>query len=126
MTRSPYVLIIDDEPDVRELFHEVLASQGYRVGTACHGEEGLQRLREPGAMPDVILLDLAMPRMDGLQFREAQQRCPAWASIPVVVVSASVSPKQARQLGVDAVLLKPLDPMELVATVERVRHRGAS
>ncbi|HVR61940.1 MAG TPA: response regulator, partial [Polyangia bacterium] len=109
------VLVIDDAKDVREMMAEILEDAGYRVATACHGADGLARLRS-GLNPQVILLDLMMPIMNGWQFREEQRQDSALAPIPVVVVSANGA---AKALAIDAaaVISKPIDVDKLLDTV---------
>ncbi|MCC7354313.1 MAG: response regulator [Anaerolineae bacterium] len=82
------VLVVDDEPEVLQLFTRFLASgdQGYRVLVASDGERALHMLREE--QPDLVFLDLIMPRMSGFQFMEIVNQDPALASIPVVAISA--------------------------------------
>jgi signal transduction histidine kinase/CheY-like chemotaxis protein len=82
------VLIVDDEPEALRLFQRMLhsAGQGYHVLRAKNGQEGLQLLRE--RRPDVVLLDMVMPTMDGFQLLEAKSQDPALAGIPAIVISA--------------------------------------
>jgi CheY-like chemotaxis protein len=82
------VLIVEDDDDIRETLQQVLEQEGYVVDTAAHGREALEHLHN-GHRPDVILLDLMMPVMDGWQFREAQQHDPQLATIPVVILTAA-------------------------------------
>ncbi|MEP7126231.1 MAG: response regulator [Byssovorax sp.] len=112
------VLIIDDEPDIREIFETVLGYDGYEVITAHDGVEAMDLLRE-GARPDVILLDLMMPQMDGWQFRVAQRHDPAIAGIPVIAVSADRTAKAAA-IDADAYLAKPVDVNTLLLTLDRL------
>jgi CheY-like chemotaxis protein len=86
--RGMTVLVVDDEDDARQLVRRMLhaAKRGYRVITAADGQEALAQAREQ--RPDVILLDLTMPGMDGWRFLEAHRSDPALKEIPVVVVSA--------------------------------------
>jgi CheY-like chemotaxis protein len=114
---SDEILVIDDEPDVRDGLAEALRSEGYAVRTAGNGEEALRELR--GGLVGLILLDLMMPVMDGWQFRQAQKRDPRLASIPVVVVTAS----GADFRDADAVLRKPFDLADLVRVVRLIRER---
>ncbi|WP_248362465.1 response regulator [Anaeromyxobacter oryzae] len=109
------VLVVEDEPDIRESEAEVLESEGYEVSTAGDGVEALRRAHE--AIPKVILLDLMMPTMDGWQFREAQLRDPDLAPIPVIVVSAIPPPTGVNPA---AHITKPFDLTQLLDTVERV------
>jgi CheY-like chemotaxis protein len=82
------VLIVDDDHALREAVAEALGDEGFTVSCSAHGLEALNTLRA-GLRPDVILLDLMMPVMDGWAFRQEQSRDPALASIPVVVVTAA-------------------------------------
>jgi len=112
-------LIIDDDPDIREAVTEVLSIEGHEVVTACDGEQGLVRCRL--VRPDLVLLDLMMPGMNGWDFRKAQLRDPAIASIPVVVVSAVA---RSQDLPADGFLQKPFSLDELLALVRRVARRS--
>ena len=120
MERHPRVLAIDDDPDFREGLADVLDDLGYPVTSAASGREALDVLRtEP--LPDVILLDLRMPDMDGKTFREAQQGDSALRQIPCVVVSGSREvEEEARSLGAAAVLAKPFRIQTLLDSIDRV------
>jgi CheY-like chemotaxis protein len=83
------VLVVDDDASIREALSDLLGDEGYRVATATNGAEALTLLRPPGELrPCVILLDLMMPVMNGQEFYAEQQRDPALATIPTVVISA--------------------------------------
>jgi CheY-like chemotaxis protein len=109
------VLVVDDDTDVRTAIAEALASVGHRVTEAVDGLEGLQVARQEP--PDLILLDLMMPRMNGWQFRAAQQADPLLSRIPVVVVSGNL-PEQVHAVGAVAHLHKPFSLSELLDAVE--------
>lgn len=113
---SHRVLLIEDDPDIRAVMADVLSAEGYCVVEAGDGLEGLERARE--RQPDVILLDLMMPKMDGWAFRRAQQADAALAGIPVVVVSA-VMADRVHALRATAHLHKPFDMDELLGVVGR-------
>ncbi len=115
-----HVLVVEDDVDIRDVMVEVLHERGYRVGVATNGREAIEYLAS-GELPDLILLDLMMPVADGLQFREWQLADPAWAKIPVAVLSADRSPvSRADALpGVER-LYKPITVDDLIATVERI------
>jgi CheY-like chemotaxis protein len=124
--RPKHVLVVDDDPDICEAIELILGSRGYRVVTAESGTEALRMLRA-GETPCLILLDLMMPVMNGLQFRDEQVRDPALAAIPVVMISAGgdVTAKAAA-VGLKG-LLKPIDLDVLIAEIERfgcVPERG--
>ncbi len=112
------ILIIEDDQDIRDSLLELL-EEDYEVATAANGAEALDLLRnEP--KPDLILLDLMMPVMDGFTFREEQLKNPDWAKIPVVVMSADghVAAKQARA-SADAYLKKPVDIEDLLSVLKK-------
>jgi CheY-like chemotaxis protein len=111
---APHVLIVDDEPALREIIAEALATEGYRVTTAVDGARALEHLGE--TRPDLIVLDLMMPVLDGWAFIEAY-RAIAEDEIPIIGVSANLSPQVAarlRNLGVRVCLAKPFDLDELI------------
>lgn len=114
--RRRTVLIVDDDYDLRETMRDVLEEEGYRVQTASNGQEALDNLRD-GESPEVVVLDLMMPVMDGWHFLDELKRDTALADIPVVVMSASQD--GAQRLGDKVFLSKPLDYHTLVATVAR-------
>jgi CheY-like chemotaxis protein len=117
------VLLVEDDTDIREAVGEVLSDHGYQVVTAGHGAAALEQLRD-GSRPDVILLDLMMPVMDGATFRAQQKADPALAAIPVVVMTALASAKDAPEWGdVAAFLTKPIKLDALLAAVARVAGR---
>jgi len=111
------VLVVDDDGATREVLTLILEAAGYEVSCAANGREALDRLRR-GARPGLILLDLMMPVLDGWGFRREQQRDPALASIPVVVVSAEADlRRRADSLAVAAYLEKPVEIDRLLETV---------
>ncbi len=115
-----HLLIIDDEEDIRFALSEILEDEGYRVSTAADGEDAIGQLRE-GVRPDLILLDLMMPRMDGRAFREAQQADPSLNEIPVLLFSAYSDVHQiARELDAVGGLKKPVDINEMLDTIDRI------
>jgi CheY-like chemotaxis protein len=116
---SKRVLVIDDDFATREMISLLLASDGYRVATACHGADALDRLKS-FERPDLIVLDLQMPVMDGCAFCEERKRHPAWAGIPMVVLSALPDgAEQAASVGATAFLQKPVDNLQLLATLRQ-------
>jgi CheY-like chemotaxis protein len=113
------LMIVEDEVDLRETLAEILRMHGFDPVTAESGAEALEILRR-GEAPRVILLDLMMPDMSGWEFREAQLRDPALASIPVVLVSGvSDLAEAAAATSASAFLSKPVDIEVLVQLVTR-------
>jgi CheY-like chemotaxis protein len=114
-----HVFIVEDEPLVRMAMRQVLQWEGYDVSCAGDGGEALGRLRG-GDKPDLILLDLRMPGLDGWQFLEEQKRDAALVDIPVVLVSASSELDLPPAAGY---VRKPFQPRELVDAIRQ--HGGA-
>jgi CheY-like chemotaxis protein len=123
---ADWVLVVEDEPDVREIICLILQEHGVRATGAADGLEALERARnsEP---PGLVLLDLMMPRMDGWQFRAAQLSEPELAGIPVLVLSGDGNVEaKAGDLAAAGFLRKPVDLEVLVTTVHRhLRREGA-
>lgn len=109
----PDVLLIEDDPFIREALSEVLQDEGFAVETAVHGRAAADLL-DAGARPRLILLDLMMPVMDGWQFMGLLRAHEDWAQIPVIVVSAA---KEALPEGACSCLSKPLDLAKLFDTM---------
>jgi CheY-like chemotaxis protein len=120
MGAEPAVMVIDDDDHLREAISALLEAHGYDVDGCADASEALERL-EHGASPDVILLDLVMPGMNGWQFRIEQKREARWANIPVVALSGDTSP-QARAIDAHVYLSKPVDDEVLLQTVEQLVH----
>ncbi|MEX2446074.1 MAG: response regulator [Dehalococcoidia bacterium] len=121
------VLVVDDDAGVRLVVHDVLADAGIAVSCAADGAAALTAVAQQE--PDVILLDLNMPVMDGRQFYHALRRL--GRDVPVIVLSAQDSRAGQRELGADDALPKPFDIDELVAHVltlveRRPRDRPSS
>ena len=115
------VLIVDDDRSIRRSLHAALDDEGYQVDEADNGLEAMRHLRR-GPRPNVILLDLMMPVMDGYQFSTALGGEPELADIPVIVVTAGGNCAEVRRrLAVVACLHKPLDLDRLLDIIERAR-----
>jgi DNA-binding response OmpR family regulator len=111
------ILIVEDNPDTLELLHIYFANAGFSVIDACDGREGLYSAMLEN--PDLILTDMAMPRVDGSEMIRRLRDEPGTANTPVVVFTAqaSVTPEQVKEFGVDKVFYKPFDFDELVRFV---------
>ena len=115
------LLVVDDDLDIREALQDVLEGAGYSVCCAADGQQALETLRCGRCTPDLILLDLMMPRMNGFEFRDVQRRESGLCDIPVLLASADPAlPQAARSLGVAGYLRKPLDLDDLLGTVDRL------
>jgi len=118
------VLIVEDDRDTREMLSLLLSSEGFHAVTAEDGLEALHVLRtvrrRAPDVPCLVLLDLAMPRLGGPEFRRAQLGDPTVAAVPVAVMSGAVdAAERAQRLGAVATLTKPLDVGNLLDVVKR-------
>lgn len=115
------ILVVEDDADIRRNLVEFLEMEGYGTLTATNGQEALDLLSQVPVLPRAIILDLAMPVMDGCGFRMEQRKDPRIASIPVVLVSAvnDIEPK-VMQLGRITFLRKPVDIDDLARVLREV------
>jgi CheY-like chemotaxis protein len=118
MVSTGYILIVEDDDDIREALSQILELEGYTVRQAANGREALDiSSHEP--LPSLILLDLMMPVMDGWQFRSEQMKNPALANVPVLVISADANVhEKAASFGAASVLPKPISLDRLLRAVE--------
>jgi CheY-like chemotaxis protein len=123
------ILLVDDDAGIRQLLTVFLTHKGYDAVGVANGLEALNYLQRSDPLPQLILLDLMMPVMDGAAFREVQRQDPQLAQIPVVVMSAAADmQEQAPLLLAAAYVPKPIDFDMLLALVEQYcresRQRG--
>ena len=113
------VLVVDDEPGVCRLLADLFASEGYLVSQAADGMRGLDVLRE--TCPDVVILDLMMPYINGWSFAEECRRIHGIRDVPIIAISAMFDMQKSanglRSLGVRAFLTKPFDVEVLLSLV---------
>jgi signal transduction histidine kinase len=123
LTRAPYaaaamgtrLLLVEDDVSIRSALAEMLGDEGFTVTTADNGRDALDQLRS-GTPPDVIVLDLMMPVMDGWEFRVEQRADPLLATIPLLAMSADLSAK-ARAIAADGYVRKPIDFPDLLRQI---------
>ena len=118
------VLIVEDDPDTREMLAALLATEGFHAVSAEDGLEALHLLRtvrhRAPDVPCLVLLDLKMPRLSGNEFRRAQLGDPIVATVPIAVMSGAVDAEElAATLGAVATLTKPIDFDVLLEVVRR-------
>ena len=114
------VLVVEDTPPVRDALLTLLRSAGFEADGAADGQEGLERLRA-GPRYDLILLDLMMPGLDGLEFLRQRRLEPAARGIPAIVLTVAEAghEEEARSLGAAEFLTKPIEAYALVDTLRR-------
>jgi|SRR6516164_2521686 CheY-like chemotaxis protein len=115
--RPAHVLLVEDDPDTREMYSRYLSYSGLRVTEARTGSRALERVREQ--RPDVIVTDIAMPEMDGLELSRRLRANGATHDLPIIAVSGQVS-ERAHEAGADMVLEKPCEPDRLLHAIEDV------
>lgn len=118
------ILVIDDEPHIVDIVCDYLKQAGYRVVTASDGRMGLSMAQHE--RPDLIVLDLLLPRMDGLDVCRRLRRDPALGDVPIIMLTARVEEADrliGLELGADDYVTKPFSPRELVARVRAVLRR---
>lgn len=117
------ILVVEDDSDIRETLKLTLEVEGYRVESAAHGQEALERLQDM-PRPCLILLDLMMPVMSGFQFLAVKEKNITIAPIPVVIVSAFS--EEARKVNTQGFVKKPVDLEILLPLVRHYCDKGGT
>jgi CheY-like chemotaxis protein len=117
--RAPHVLLVEDDRDTREMYSFYLSYSGLHVTEARTGRRALEQAREE--RPDVVVTDIAMPEMDGLELSRRLRAEEPTHDVPIIAVSGQAS-DGARQAGADIVLEKPCRPDRLLRAIEDVLH----
>jgi DNA-binding NarL/FixJ family response regulator len=121
---SAQLLLVDDEPGLREAVKDYLQESGFSVQVASNAREGWELMQQ--SLPDLVISDIMMPQVDGYQFLKQMREDPRFQALPVIFLTAkgmTTDRIQGYQAGVDAYLPKPFDPDELVAIVENLLAR---
>ena len=125
MSSKKWILVVDDEKDIVELLRYNLAKEGYDVATAYNGREALDKSVNP---PDLVILDVMMPVLDGFETCKKLKADPRTSSVPVIFLTASSSEVDevvGLELGADDYIQKPISPRKLVARVKAALRRAA-
>jgi phosphate regulon transcriptional regulator PhoB len=121
---KPKILVVDDEPDAIELIQYNLRAAGYDVVTAADGEEALKKARATN--PSLVLLDVMLPEVDGLEVCKTLRREPATATVPIIMLTAKAAEIDrvlGLELGADDYVTKPFSPRELILRVKSLLRR---
>jgi len=125
MATKPRILVVDDEPETVELVEFNLRQAGFDVSSAADGAEALTKARTQ--LPSLIVLDLMLPELDGLEVCKMLRRDPATAAIPIIMLTAKAAEIDrilGLELGADDYVTKPFSPRELVLRVKKLLERG--
>jgi two-component system phosphate regulon response regulator PhoB len=122
---KPKILVVDDEPEAVELVEFNLKQAGYAVSTAVDGAEALKKARTQP--PDLIVLDVMLPEMDGFEICKTLRLEPVTARVPIIMVTAKAAEIDrvlGLELGADDYLTKPFSPRELLLRIKKILSRG--
>ena len=122
----PRILVVEDDPDIADLMRRYLLKAGFAVDVLASGDEALEAVRS--SPPDLLVLDLMLPRMSGLELCRAVRDTPQTADLPVIMVTARSDESDriaGLDLGADDYLAKPFSPGELVARVRALLRRSS-
>jgi CheY-like chemotaxis protein len=126
MTKQPYILIVDDDPDILEGIITILETQPYRLATARDGKQCMQMIAEEA--PDLLILDLLMPRMDGWGVIREMRSEPRYSGVPIMILTTVIEDASRRRyeletgmaMDVQDYVQKPAKPADLLRRVERM------
>ncbi len=124
MEKQPYILIVDDDPDILDGIQLILESQPYRLATARDGKQCMSMVKEE--IPDVLILDMLMPRMDGWGVIREMRSEPRFSRVPILVLTTVIEDASRRRyeletgmtMDIQAYIQKPAKPDELIQRVE--------
>lgn len=123
-SRDRTVLIVEDNEDNRIVYSTILRHHGFRVTEALDGEEGIAKARRD--LPDIILMDISIPLIDGWEVTQTLKRDTSTTHIPVIALTAHAMPgdrERAMEVGCDGYLAKPCEPRAVLAEVNRLLSR---
>lgn len=123
-SRDRTVLIVEDNEDNRIVYSTILRHHGFRVSEALDGEEGIAKARRD--LPDIILMDISIPLIDGWEVTQTLKRDASTTHIPVIALTAHAMPgdrERAMEVGCDGYLAKPCEPRAVLAEVNRLLSR---
>jgi two-component system phosphate regulon response regulator PhoB len=127
MTTKPRILVVDDEPETVELIEFNLRQAGFDTASAADGAEALKKAR--AQLPDLIVLDLMLPEMDGMEVCKILRRDPTTTAVPIIMLTAKAAELDrvlGLELGADDYVTKPFSPRELVLRAKKLLGRGQS
>ena len=126
MTQQPYILVVDDDPDILDNIITVLETQPYRLATAMDGKKCMAMIKQE--IPDLLILDLLMPRMDGWGVIREMRSEPSYMNVPIMVLTTVIEDASRRRyeletgiaMDVQEYIQKPVAPSDLIRRVEKL------
>ncbi|MGB3714550.1 MAG: response regulator [Candidatus Promineifilaceae bacterium] len=126
MDEKPYILIVDDDPDILDNIVTVLETRPYRLATARDGKKCMEMIKED--LPDLLILDLLMPRMDGWGVIREMRSEPSFVGVPIMILTTVIEDASRRRyeletgiaMDVQEYIQKPVAPSELIRQVEKI------
>ncbi len=126
MREKPYILIVDDDPDILEGILMILETQPYRLATARDGKQCMEMVEEE--IPDLLILDLLMPRMDGWGVIREMRSNPKYAQVPIMILSTVIEDASHRRyeletgmaMDIQGYIQKPARPADLIQRIEKL------
>jgi CheY-like chemotaxis protein len=118
MTNNKHILVVEDHKPMLGAIESILKLRGYAVSTAVNGIDAIQMMEE--TQPDLLIVDILMPEMDGYAFYREVQKRPEWRSTPFIFLTSMAEREdiqKGKELGVDRYITKPFDPEELMGAV---------
>jgi CheY-like chemotaxis protein len=130
MSEQAYILVVDDDPDILEGIITILETQPYRLATARDGKKCMQMIREE--IPDLLILDLLMPRMDGWGVIRELRSVPRYSNLPIMILTTVIEDASRRRyeletgmsMDVQAYIQKPARPVDLIKRVEKLLKKN--
>lgn len=122
--KQPQILLVDDEPDLRQMVRKYLKAEGFGVSEASNGQEALSLLRD--STPDLVLLDIGLPDVDGFSVLQEVRKTMGLPVIMLTARSEEIDRVLGLTIGADDYITKPFSPRELVARIKAVLRRGAA
>jgi CheY-like chemotaxis protein len=131
MKEEPYILIVDDDPDILEGILMILETQPYRLATARDGKQCMEKIK--AEIPDVLILDLLMPRMDGWGVIREMRSDPRFAKVPIMILSTVIEDASHRRyeletgmaMDIQGYVQKPAKPGDLLQRIEKLWEKEA-
>jgi CheY-like chemotaxis protein len=124
--RKPFILIVDDDPDILDNIVTILESQPYRLATARDGKKCMEMIKQE--IPDLLLLDLLMPKMDGWGVIREMRNEPRYSKVPIMILTTVIEDASRRRyeletgmaMDVQAYIQKPAKPIDLIRSIEKL------